>query len=254
MRATSIRSVNILTDVTPMRHLAGFAVLLLLISAMPAVTVAADTLWQPVDEITAAAEAYLKHTMGPSDDRLEPAAGYLDPRLQLPRCNVALEPYLRPGTKLAGRTIVGVRCPGATPWKVYLPVYVAVMENVLIARNSMPRGHLVRQEDVDVARRDTSSMLGGYLSRSGDIIGHRMKRAVARGVVITPSQLQAEVLIKRGQSVTLTVRNDSIDITMSGIALMDGTANQRIRVENTGSGLVVEGLVRSEEQVEVLVN
>ena len=252
MCATSMRSVSILADVTAKRHLPGFAFLLLLL--MPGIHAAADTLWHPVKEITAAAETYLKRTIGPSDDRLVATAGYLDQRLQLPRCTAALEAYLRPGAKVSGRTIVGVRCPGSKPWKVYLPVYVAVMEKVLIARSSMPRGHLVRHQDVEIASRDVSMLLGGYLSMSSDIIGHRMKRAVTRGVVITPSLLQTEFLIKRGQSVTLTVHDESLDIRMSGKALMDGTANQRIKVENIGSGRVVEGLVRSAEQVEVPVN
>ena len=255
MRAYSMRFVSILTDVTTKRRLAGFAVLLLLvIRAMPADADALDTLWHPVQDITAAAENYLKLTIGPSDDRIVPTAGYLDPRLQLPRCTTALDPYLRPGTELSGRTIVGVRCTGSRPWKVYLPVYVAVMESVLITRSSMPRGHLIQAEDAEIATRDVSRLVGGYLSQTSDITGHRFKRPVARGVVITPSLLQAEVLIKRGQSVTLTVRDESLNIRMSGRALMDGAVNQRIKVENIGSGKVVEGLVRSAEQVEVLLH
>ena len=44
-----------------------------------------------------------------------------------------------------------------------------------------------------------------------------------------------------------------MNISMSGKALMDGALNQRIRVENITSGRVVEGVVRSREQVEILV-
>lgn len=255
MRAYSMRFVSILTDVATKRHLASFAVsLLLVIPAVPAGADASDMLWHPVKQITSAAEIYLKLTIGPSDDRLVPTAGYLDPRLQLPRCTVPLDPYLRPGTKVSGRIIVAVRCTGSRPWKVYLPVYVAVMEKVLITRSSMPRGYLLQPGDVEISTRDVSGLAGGYLSQANDIIGHRLKRAVARGIVITPSLLQTEVLIKRGQSVTLTVHNESVNIRMSGKALMDGAANQRIKVENTASGRVVEGLVRSAEQVEVLVH
>ena len=87
-----------------------------------------------------------------------------------------------------------------------------------------------------------------------DVLVFAAGRIRARGVVITPSLLQAEVLIRRGQSVTLTVHNEALDIKMSGNALMDGRANQRIKVENIGSGRVVEGLVRSAEQVEVPLN
>jgi len=255
MRVYLMRTVNILTIVTMKRQVAGIAVALLLVTpGVPGGADAADTLWHPVEDITAAAENYLKLTVGASDDRLVPTAGYLDPRLQLPRCNAALEPYLRPGTKASGRIIVGVRCTGPKPWKVYLPVHVAVMENILVARRSLPRDHQIQTQDVERASRDVSGLAGGYLSQIDEIIGHRLKQTVARGVVITPGLLQTEVLIKRGQSVILIVRNGSLNIRMSGKALMDGAANQRIKVENIGSGRVVEGLVRSAEQVEVLVN
>lgn len=249
------KPVSILTDVTAKRRfpcLRGFLVVLVISAST--VANAAETQWHPIEEIAAAAEAYLKLTVGPSNDRIVPTAGHLDPRLRLPLCDETLDPYLRPGAKTTGRTIVGVRCPGTKPWKVYLPVYVAVMDKVLVAQNAMPRGHVINAEDLEIATRDVSGLVGGYLSRSDEILGQRLKRAVNRGAVILPSLLQVETLIKKGQSVVLTVNNNSINIRMSGIALMDGAVNQRIRVQNTRSGLVVEGLVRSAEQVEVLVN
>ena len=49
------------------------------------------------------------------------------------------------------------------------------------------------------------------------------------------------------------IANGGMTIQMSGKALMDGAISQRIRVENTNSGRIVEGIVRSRELVEVLV-
>lgn len=40
---------------------------------------------------------------------------------------------------------------------------------------------------------------------------------------------------------------------MAGTALMDGAVGQRIRVKNTSSGRIVEGIVRSREHVEILL-
>lgn len=254
MQAHWMKSVGFLTTGTKKRHLADFVVALLLTVILAAAANAAETRWHPVEEITAAAENYLKLSVGPSDERIMPTAGHLDPRLHLPLCDETLDPFLRPGTKISGRTIVGIRCSGSKPWKVYLPVYVAVMEEVLIAKTSMPRGHLIQKEDIEVATRDISGLSAGYLSQSGQIVGQRLKRAVTRGVVFIPSLLQVETLIKRGQSVVLTVSNGSINIRMSGTALMDGAKDQRIKVENTRSGIVVEGMVRSAERVEILIN
>jgi flagella basal body P-ring formation protein FlgA len=74
------------------------------------------------------------------------------------------------------------------------------------------------------------------------------------GRVVTPAMLEAEIVIERGQTVTLVVEGDGLNISMAGRALMDGAVDQRIRVENAGSGRVVEGLVRSPQVVEVLVD
>jgi len=53
--------------------------------------------------------------------------------------------------------------------------------------------------------------------------------------------------------VTLRAQTNALQIRVAGKALMDGALGQRIRVQNTASGRVVEGLVRSAELVEVLV-
>jgi flagella basal body P-ring formation protein FlgA len=96
-------------------------------------------------------------------------------------------------------------------------------------------------------------MIGGYLSSPEELVGQRLKHQLIAGRVITPSMLQADLMIRRGQSVTILVRSDSLNIRMSGKALTDGAANQRIKVENLASRRIVEGLVRSPEHVEVLV-
>ena len=142
---------------------------------------------------------------------------------------------------------------GPKPWKVYVPVEIVVMESVLIARKTLPKGHLPTESDVRIEQRDISRMNGGYLSDVAELDGQRLKHPVIGGRAMTPSMLKAEIVIHRGQSVTLIVRNDQMSISMAGKALADRARNQRIRVENLGSGRIVEGIVRSAEVVEVLV-
>jgi flagella basal body P-ring formation protein FlgA len=65
--------------------------------------------------------------------------------------------------------------------------------------------------------------------------------------------LVADIMVRRGQMVTLIVKSGQMYIRMAGRALSDGALNQRIRVENSNSQRVVEGVVRSTEYVEILV-
>ncbi len=210
--------------------------------------------WHSNDDIARVAEEFVNSQVGKRDSRVTPQAGHLDPRLKLPKCTLPLEAFLRPGTRMSGRTAVGVRCKGSRPWKVYVPVDVVVTEQVLVTKKTLPRDHILTADDVVAEARNVSRMIGGYIADPAELVGQRLKHQIMGGKVVTPSMLIADTVVKRGQSVTLLVRNNGLNITMSGKALMDGAINQRIRVENSVSRRVVEGLVRSPEYIEILVH
>ena len=229
--------------------------LIALLALIVPAAVVADTAdaWQPTDTILATAENFIKDRYGRNDSRMQPIGGHLDARLRLPRCSEALEAFVGRGTKITSRTIVGVRCSGTKPWKIYVPVEVIVTESVLVSRRTLPKGHLLTAEDVVLEQRDISLFRSGYLSSIEELADQRLKRQIDGGRVMTPAMLVADILIRRGQMVTIVVKNDQMHIRMAGRALSDGALNQRIRVENSNSRRVVEGIVRSPEYVEILV-
>lgn len=209
--------------------------------------------WQSGSSITKVAENYIQENYGSTDRRLVAKAAPLDGRLRLHRCPKRLQAFVRDGTKMNGRAIVGVRCTGPKPWKVYIPVAIVVTEAVLVARKTLPKGHPLTAADVILERRDVSRMHAGYISDIAELEGYKLKHQIDGGRVLAPSMLTAEIVVRRGQSVTLVVNNDQVSISMAGKALSDRARNQRIRVENLTSGRIVEGIVRSAEYVEVLV-
>ena len=209
--------------------------------------------WQSNESIAAAAEDYVRDRIGPKASKTAVKAGVLDSRHRLARCGKTLEPFLRRGTEISYRTIVGIRCSGAKPWKVYLPVEVVVTDTTYSASRTLPRGHRLTAEDLVAEERDVSRLPTGYIASPKQYLGARLKTQLIAGRLLTPSMLEVDIAVKRGQMVTLTIFSGGINIQMSGKALMDGALDQRIRVENTKSGRIVEGIVRSREHVEVLV-
>ncbi len=221
---------------------------------LPALTEAAQPQWQPVEQIARAAEAFLESRTGIYAGDTEVRANPPDARHRLPYCGTPLQGFLRSGTEIAARTIVGVRCSGQKPWKVYVPVDVVVTAAVLVARQTLIKGQVLTEDDITLEKRDVSRIRGGYLSDPRQVIGQRLKTQLIAGKTLKPGMFAADIAIKRGQSVTLTVNTGGFSITMLGTALMDGAVDQRIRVQNIKSGRVVEGIVRSREQVEILVS
>ena len=225
----------------------------LLIALIAAAHPAAAQDWQDNDEIRAAAESYLRDRVGKRAGRTTVEAGALDPRHRLPRCEQPLKTFMRRGTEIGPRTIVGVSCDSAKSWTLYVPVNVFVTGEVLVAARTLPRGHLLTAGDLTRDERDVSRMHSGYLTDIRELAGQRLKHQVIAGRPITLAMIEADRIVTRGQTVTLVASGPGINVTMTGKALTDGALNQRIRVENLNSGRTIEGIVRSREKVEILL-
>jgi len=249
-----IEFVGKLTPAFGARRYTGTIAVALIASLMPVVAPAdGSAAWQPVEEIAAAAESYISARIDEDKGTTGVRARMLDSRMRLARCDLPLDAFLRRGTRIGARTTVGVRCTGRRPWTVYVPVEVSVLKRVWVASRPLPRGHVLEAGDLVPDQRDVSGMTGGYIEDQRSLLGQRLKISILAGRALTPSLIKADNVVRRGQTVTLAVDADGLNIRMSGKALADGAINQRIRVENLNSGRIVEGIVRSRETVEVLV-
>ncbi|MGH8612058.1 MAG: flagellar basal body P-ring formation chaperone FlgA [Gammaproteobacteria bacterium] len=177
--------------------------------------------------------------------------GALDDRLRLPRCEAPIEAFRPPGAKTIGGTAIGVRCAGS--WKIYVPARVGLQKEVLVASQSMARGELLDPEELRLEKRDVSVLLQGYTDSDARILGHRLKRPVRTGEVITPGMVEEEKIVRRGQQVTILASVNGIEVRMAGEALSDGVRDQAIKVRNVSSKRVVEGTVTGLGVVEIIL-
>lgn len=171
--------------------------------------------------------------------------GRLDSRLRLRRCEHELEAFPGPGTRMAGQTTVGVRCPGPVTWTLYVPVHVGVHGDVLVLAHPLPRGTLLEESQLRVERHDVGRLPGGYLADIGAARHMVLRRALPAGTVLTPQMVEPPRLVQRGQRVILMAESAAISVRVAGEALADGGLGDRVRVRNLSSRQVVEGTVLS---------
>lgn len=209
--------------------------------------------WQDTSAIRNAARDFVAAAIQlPPNSRISLEAGNLDERLQLPRCAKPLVAFATPGTELSRGGTVGVRCTADTPWKIYVPVRLSVMTPVVIASQALARGASLKASDFELAERDLATLPGGYLTDVGRLENKNLRRRVLPGTVITPSMLVQSHAVRRGQRVTLVAGAKALNIRMAGTAMGDGGIGDRVTVRNLSSGRTVEGIVRSNETVEIL--
>lgn len=216
-----------------------------------AATASADE-FQSHQSILDAARAFLaEQATATHGGRVEAGVGRLDRRLRLKPCSVPLETFMPRGARLKGNTSVGVRCPGETPWKIYVSGSIKVFGKVVVAAEPLLRGSAISEAQVKVVERELSGLSYGYFESPDKLRGMLADRAIPAGSVLTPNMVDAPRLVNRGDRVTLLAGSDRIQVRMRGEAMSDGTRGQRIRVKALDTKRVIEGWVVSRGVVKV---
>ncbi len=177
--------------------------------------------------------------------------GRLDNRLRLKQCSEPLESYTPQGNKHMGKITVGIRCNGTTPWSLFVPVTVKVMTKIVVATNDLPRGSIIQPGDVTMELRDISRLHRGYLEDTKAAVGKKLRQRAGRDKVITPSKLVTPLTVKRNNRVIIRASNKTVNVSMTGKALQNGSIGQVIRVKNESSNREVDARVIAPGIVEV---
>lgn len=217
------------------------------------VTRAQAPAFQPLNDIALAATAFVETQLRTQDSKsrqLFVAASTLDSRLRLGICSTALEGFspgaLRPGP----RVTIGVRCR-QPQWTVYVPVAIDSEIEVLVLRQPAARGAALGGSDVEKQTRRLAGLGSQFLTDPAQLQARHLRVPAAAGTALTADVLVPDVLIKRGQRVTLVAAAGGIEVRARGEAVGDATASGRVRVLNLGSHKIVEGQVESVDLVRV---
>jgi flagella basal body P-ring formation protein FlgA len=206
----------------------------------------------PLDDIRAAAEQFIARQLGAPGNGIvmHVTAGQLDPRSQLANCERALTAALPATARVGARTTVGVSC--AQPrWTLYVPVTVETELPVLVLRHALARGSQVLPDDVETRQVRVPGLADTYIRDPAQLIDRHLKAATAPGTALSVDLLAADILVKRGQRVTLVAQAGGIEVRAEGEAVGDANAAGRVRVLNLASRRIVEGQVESRDRVRV---
>lgn len=214
-----------------------------------ATSVALASGMQSLESIQRAAEDHVRAHLPQGEARKHAryyiTAARLDPRLRLAACPRALETFFPNGGTPGARATIGVRCAGDVQWTIYVQVAVEVEAPVLVLRRALPRHAPISPGDVELQRRRMPGIDVDFIADPANLAGYRLKRAAAAGTPLSLDVLAPDLLVKRGQQVTLIAGSGPVEIRAQGKALNDGALAERVRVQNASSLKVVEGIVES---------
>ncbi len=215
-------------------------------------SVSAAESFQSHDSIYQTAKSFIRDRVTSKDKQsTEIVTGRLDSRLKLKKCNKALRAFLPKGSRIMGKTTVGVKCTGTKPWSLHVPVTISVYKKVLAVTHTLQRGDILTESDLKLIKQDVSRLSYGYFESIKIGTGMKVKRHILVDTVLTPAMLKKPQVIKRGQKVSILAHSGRMQVRMMGKALNNGAIGDRINVMNMKSRQKVEGVITSSAEVEV---
>ena len=182
--------------------------------------------------------------------RPEVVMGALDSRLRLAPCQ-RIEPYLPPGTRLWGRSRIGLRClEGPVHWNVFVPLVVKAWGPAWVLRRSVPGGTALAQEDADQADIDWAAHPSAVLATPESWLGQQAAFALQAGQPLRANMVRPTPVFPRGAQVRVKSIGSGFHVVANGEALDAGVEGQAARVK-LSNGQVVTGTVRPGQVVEV---
>ena len=176
--------------------------------------------------------------------------GSLDARLRLTPC-ARIEPYLPPGTRLWGRSRIGLRClDGPVRWNVFLPVTVKAWGPGWVLRRPVPAGSVLAQEDAELADMDWAEQPYAVLANPERWVGLQAAYALQPGQALRQNMVRPVPAFGPGAQVRVSSVGPGFQVVVSGEALTAGVPGQSVRVRLNG-GRIVTGTVRDGQTVDV---
>lgn len=156
----------------------------------------------------------------------------------------------------SGRFSGAVRAPAEGPVLASATVTgraVRMIEVPVLNRRMTP-GEVIGEADIVWRRLRADRIAGNIAIDASKIIGMSPRRAVRPDEAIRATDLREPVLVPKNSLVILKLVNDRMVLTVQGRALQDGARGKVIRVMNTQSNTVINGIVAQAGTVRVLGN
>ncbi len=153
----------------------------------------------------------------------------------------------------SGRFTARVVAPaGATPLaSATVTGRAEQMTEVPVLQRRMVPGEVITQSDIEWLRLGARRLAGNVVVDPVNLIGKSPRRPIRPDRPVRAADLREPVLVRKNSLVVLRLETERMVLTSQGRALQDGAGGQIIRVMNTKSNTIINGMVADRGVVRV---
>lgn len=175
----------------------------------------------------------------------------LDQRLKLKPCDQSLDIRFTRAEKIMGNTSLTLRCHSPVNWQIHLPVRVDIYQDVVVNKTPLVRGQIIDDTNLQFRKENISLLFQGFFRRNDALQRLQAKRNLPANSILNPANLSPRKLVTSGQRVTILLKLKGLQVKSTGLALQSATRGQVIKVRNTQTNKIIEGVVSAEGQITV---
>lgn len=195
------------------------------------------------------AEQFLRVQSAGLPGQVNIKVGSVDARTNLAAC-AAPEAFLPNGSRVWGKTTVGMRCSTPSPWTIYISATVQVIGNYLVSAAPLAQGQMVGPNDLAKVKGDLTALPSGILTDASQAVGRTITISLPAGTPLRSDSLRAQQAVQQGQTVRLVTAGPGFQVSAEARALNNAVEGQ-VAQARTASGQVVSGVAKAGGVVEV---
>lgn len=204
---------------------------------------------QDLSQLQRAVENYVRNESAGLPGKVSFSVSAFDTRLALPPCS-APEAFLPAGSRLWGKSTVGVRCTAGASWTVYASVQVEVNAEYVVTARPIAQGEPVKLQDLATMRGDLAKLPAGIVIDPMHAVGKHFALSLGAGQPVRQDMLKSPNVVVQGQGVKLVSEGPGFRVSTEGKALANAADGQSVQVR-APSGQTVSGIARAGGVVEV---
>lgn len=204
---------------------------------------------QDLSQLQRVVENYVRKESAGLPGKVSFSVSAFDARLALPPCP-SPEAFLPAGSRLWGKSTVGVRCTAGAAWTVYASVQIEVNAEYVVTARPIAQGEPVKLQDLAVMNGDLAKLPAGIVIDPVHAVGKQFALSVGAGQPVRRDMLKSPNVVTQGQGVKLVSEGPGFRVSIEGQALANAADGQSVQVR-APSGQTVSGIARTGGIVEV---
>ncbi|MDD9900347.1 MAG: flagellar basal body P-ring formation chaperone FlgA [Alphaproteobacteria bacterium] len=126
---------------------------------------------------------------------------------------------------------------------------ISIMTDVPVLTSALREGDIISSNDITTIEMDARKVPANIVLDAQKLVGQTPRRGLAAMRPLTPSEIMAPLSVKKGDLVTVILKNGALNLTMQAKALQNGADGEVVRLINTESNRMLEGTITGPQTV-----